>query len=99
MRLPLACALLLAGPALALPPAQPPAFAVGANVLDALGAMVKELTPLSEGERRSWQAIRAVGACEVARIEVDRLLRSGSYDAEKGELRWRECAEARARVP
>ena len=101
MRRPAAFALLLAGStaALTLPPAKPPAFGVGAHVIDALDAMVKELKPLSEGEQRSWQAIRAVGACEVARGEVDRLLRSGSYDAERGELRWRECAEARARVP
>jgi hypothetical protein len=95
-----AAILLLAGAAaLALPPPAAPDFAASQRVLEAIDALLRELKPRSEGEGRSWQAIRARAACEVARGEIEHTARARSYTPGDAERRWAECVEAWGRVP
>jgi hypothetical protein len=82
-----------------LPETPPPDFVNAGSVMQSVGTMLDRLKPLTEGEGRTWQAIRARSMCETVRIELRQAQRSRSYTAETGERRWRECAEAYARVP
>ena len=91
--------LLVAVAALALPEPAAPDFASGKAVLGSVETMVKTLKPLAEGAARSWQAIRAAGKCAVIRTELEHSIEAGAYNADNGEQRWRECAEAYRQVP
>jgi hypothetical protein len=92
--------LVLAGSALAaLPEVAAPNFVSPDAVTDSVSTMIDRLKPASEGGDRSWQAIRARSMCETVRLELRQAQRSRSYTAETAERRWRECADAYARVP
>jgi hypothetical protein len=94
-------ALLLAASAAAagLPEVPAPNFVSAAAVEDSVAAMVDRLKSATKGDDRTWQALRAQAMCETVRIELRQAEHSGSYSAATAERRWRECAEAYARVP